>query len=429
MTSPVTDALSPEQRARARRAVVAASLGNALEWFDIIVYGFLATTIAKLFFSGPATDKGTVTGLLLTFATFALSYVIRPFGAVVIGNIGDRNGRKAALTITIGLMTLGVAIMAFAPTYATVGALAPFIILLSRLIQGFSAGGEFGSATAFLTENAANRKAFYGSWQVATQGISMLLAGAFGFALNTMISPEALESWGWRVPFIFGILIGPVGWYIRTQMDDTPEFANAEKSAAPTLEVLARHFGRILTAAACVGVATMSVYLITYLPTFAIKNLQLAPWSGFVGAFVAGCVTFVLSPFIGMLADKVGSVTVMVPTAIIGFVLAYPMFLLVVSTRSITALIAVEIVLGVLMAFYFAPLPALMSSLFPTRVRTSGMSIAYNIGVTLMGGLAPLVLAALVEYFSLMSPSYYYMLIAVISVGGLVIARKQFGER
>lgn len=429
MSSTVTDSLSPEQKSRARRAVVAASLGNALEWFDIIVYGFLATTISKLFFSGEHAEEGTVTGLLLTFGTFALSYFIRPLGAVVIGNIGDRHGRKTALTVTIGLMTLGVALMAFAPTATTVGAVAPFIILLSRLIQGFSAGGEFGSATAFLTENAAERKAFYGSWQVATQGISMLLAGAFGFALNTMISTEALESWGWRVPFIFGILIGPVGWYIRTQMDDTPEFTQADKSDSPTLEVLFRHIGRILTAAACVGVATMSVYLITYLPTFAIKNLQLAPWSGFAGAFVAGCVTFVLSPFIGKLADRVGSVTVMVPTAIVGFVLAYPMFLLVVSSKSIGALIAVEIVLGILMSFYFAPLPALMSSLFPTRVRTSGMSIAYNVGVTLMGGLAPLILAALVEYFSLLSPSYYYMLIAAISLVGLTLARRVYGER
>lgn len=420
--------MTPAQRARARRAVVAASLGNALEWFDIIVYAFFAAVISRLFFSGTSTE-GTLVGLLLTFGTFALSYFIRPIGAMVIGHIGDVRGRRAALTLTIGLMTLGVAIMAFAPTYAQIGIAAPLLILLSRLIQGFSAGGEFGSATAFLTENADRDKAFYASWQVATQGVSMLLAGAFGFVLNTAISQEALYSWGWRVPFIFGLIIGPVGYYIRMHMDDTPEFAEAETVRVPLRETFAHHFGRVLTAAGSVGVATMSVYLITFLPTFAIRNLQLPAYSGYLGAFVAGCVTFVASPFIGRLADKVGSVTIMLPTAIVGFIVAMPMFWYLTQHPSVAALVVCEIVLGCLMALYFAPLPALVSDLFPVHVRTTGMSLSYNIGVTLMGGLAPLILTWLVSRYSLLSPSWYYMVIAVISVVALVAARKVYGQR
>ncbi len=286
------------------------------------------------------------------------------------------------------------------------------------------------SATAFLTESAKANKAFYASWQVATQGVAMFLAAGFGFVLNTAISPAALDSWGWRVPFLFGIVIGPVGYYIRKHMSDTQEFLEAEvATTAPLKETFREHTGRVFTAAGCVGLATMSVYLITYLPTFAIKNLQLPAYSGFAGAFVAGVVTFVASPFIGKLADRVGSVTIMFPSAVVGFVSAMPLFLFITNNPSVPALIGVEIVLGVLMALYFAPLPALISAMFPVQVRTTGMSLSYNIGVTLMGGLAPLILTALVAKFSLLSPSWYYMLIAVISLVSLSAARRVFKQR
>lgn len=423
-----TTTLDDRARARARRAVVAASLGNALEWFDIIVYAFFAVVISKTFFEG-AKGGNEYVAMLLTFGTFALSYVIRPVGAMVIGHFGDKRGRKAALSLTIGLMTLGVAMMAFAPTYAQVGLVAPLWILASRLVQGFSAGGEFGSATAFLTENAERRKAFYASWQVATQGVSMFLAAGFGWALNTLISKEALYAWGFRVPFLFGLVIGPVGWYIRTQMDDTPEFAGAETVKSPLGHTFAHHLGRVLTAAACVGVATMSVYLITYMPTMAQKNLGMPAHSGYVGAFIAGMVVLVVAPLVGHLADRVGCTTVMLPTAVVGAALAWPLFHLLVTHPTLPVLTLVEVCVGLLMAFYFAPLPALMSAMFPVEIRTTGMSLAYNIGVTLMGGLAPIFLTWLVRHHGLVSPSYYYVLIAVISVAGLVSARRVFGQR
>lgn len=423
-------AMTPEERSRARKAVVAASLGNALEWFDVIVYAFFAVVINRLFFSG-ASSEGTTVGLLLTFGAFALSYFIRPVGAIVIGHIGDTRGRKAALTLTIALMTLGVTMMAVAPTYAQIGIVAPLWILVSRLIQGFSAGGEFGSATAYMTESAKENKAFYASWQVATQGVAMFLAAGFGFVLFTALSPAALDSWGWRVPFIFGMFIGPVGYYIRRHLSDTPEFtaAQADVVTTPLKETFRDHTGRVFTAAGCVGLATMSVYLITFMPTFAIKNLELPAYSGFAGAFVAGVVTFIASPLIGKLADRVGSITIMFPTAIVGFLAAIPMFWFITANPSVPALIGVEIILGILMAFYFAPLPALISAMFPVHVRTTGMSLSYNIGVTLMGGLAPLILTALVAKFSLLSPSWYYMLIAVISLVSLSAARRVFHQR
>lgn len=416
--------MTPEQRTRARRAVVAASLGNALEWFDIIVYAFMAPVITRLFFP----ELGDPIGLIVTFGIFGVSYLIRPIGAMVIGSYGDTHGRKAALTLTIALMTFGVAIMAFAPTFATIGAAAPLLIIVSRLIQGFSAGGEFGSATAFMTENSAERKAFYASWQVATQGVSMFLAAGAGFLLNTVVDQETLYAWAWRLPFIFGMLIGPVGLWIRVHMDDTPEFQQAEVVESPLGATLRRHFPRVLTAAACVGLATMSVYLITYLPTFAQKNLGLPPWSGYVGAIVAGVTTFIASPLIGTLADRIGQTRIMMTTAFIGLVIAWPLFHALTSAPSVKTLIIVEIVIGCLMAAYFAPLPSLMAEMYPVEIRTTGMSLSYNIGVTLLGGFAPSILAWLVTY-DLRAPSMYYMFVAVLSLIGLTIARRVYGMR
>ena len=415
---------APDQRRTARKAVVAASLGNALEWFDIIVYAFMAPVISRLFFP----ELPDPWGLVITFGLFGVSYLIRPIGAIVLGAYGDKHGRKAALTLTIALMTLGVALMAFAPTYAAIGIGAPLLIVVSRLIQGFSAGGEFGSATAFMTENAPDRKAFYASWQVATQGASMFMAATAGFLLNTLVDQQTLHDWAWRLPFVFGMLIGPVGLWIRLHMDDTPEFAQSTTDDSPLATTFRRHFPLVLTAAACVGLATMSVYLITYLPTFAQRNLGLPPWSGYAGALVAGLIALVGSPFIGMLADRVGQTRIMLTAAVVGLVVAYPMFALLTGAPSVTTLIVAEIVIGALMAAYFAPLPSLLAAMFPVQVRTTGMSLAYNIGVTLLGGFAPTILAWLVTY-NLQAPSFYYIAVALLSIAGLLIARRVYGQR
>lgn len=409
-----------------RRAVVAASLGNVMEWFDIVAYAFMAPVIQVLFFPelpGPI-------GLMVTFGLVGVAYLIRPIGALVIGNFGDRRGRKAALTLTILLMTVGTLIMAVAPTAATIGAVAPLLIVISRLVQGFSAGGEFGSATAFMTENTERHKAFYGSWQSATQGMSMFLAAGWGFALNTLVSEETLHAWAWRLPFFFGLLIGPIGLWIRRTMPDTPEFQVAEKVRFPLGEVFKRHIGRILVGAMCLGVATMSVYLITYLPTFAQQSLDMPSWTGYAGATVAGLVAFGVSPLVGRIADRVGETRVMLVVATIGLVIAYPMFAVITGTRSVAFFIVAEVVLGLLMAGYFAAVPSLLASLFPTAVRTTGMSIAYNVGVTLIGGFAANWILFLQQGTGrLEAPSFYYMGIAVISIIGLILARRIYHQR
>jgi MHS family proline/betaine transporter-like MFS transporter len=417
-----TATLTPGQRSTARRAVIATSMGNALEWFDIIVYASFAVVISRLFF--PAADG--VTALLFTFGAFATSYLIRPLGALVLGSYADRSGRKNALTLTIAIMTLGTAIMALAPTAATIGPAAGLIILASRLLQGFSAGGEFGTATTFLVENAPDRKAFYASWQVATQGAAMFLASAFGFGLNVGLTPEQLNTWGWRVPFFFGLLIGPVGLYIRLRMDETPEFAAAETVKSPVLQTLTQHTGRVLSAAAVVGLASISVYLILYMPTFAVTNLGLPRYAGFLGGIISGLVSLIGVPFVGKLADRVGPLAIMLPTALVALVLSLPLFLILVANPSVLVLTLVQVVLGIQMALYFGPLPALLSFMYPTRIRGTGLSISYNLGVTLFGGFAPIVLTWLIrESGSLLSPSFYFMAVAVVSILGLLVIRSR----
>ncbi|WP_375426186.1 MFS transporter [uncultured Friedmanniella sp.] len=412
--------LSDAERVTARRAVIASSVGNALEWFDIIVYASFAVVISKLFFP----EAGGVTGLLFTFGAFATSYLIRPLGALVLGSYADRSGRKAALTLTIGLMTLGTGLMAVAPPASMIGPAAGLVILASRLVQGFSAGGEFGTSTTYLVESAPQHKAYYASWQVATQGAALFLASAFGFGLNVGLSPAQLSSWGWRVPFFFGLLVGPVGLYIRLRMSETAEFATAERVKSPVLQTLRGHPGRVLSAAAAVGLASISVYLILYLPTFAVTNLGLPRYAGFLGGIISGLVSLFGVPQIGHLADRVGPLRIMLVAAVVSLVLSLPLFAILVAHPSVLVLTLVQVVLGIQMATYFGPLPALLSFMFPTAIRTTGLSISYNLGVTLFGGFAPILLTALISTSgSLLSPSWYFMAVAVVSLLGLLVIR------
>ncbi|HEX3414100.1 MAG TPA: MFS transporter [Stellaceae bacterium] len=210
-----------------RRLIVAATIGNIFEWFDFVVYGFFAVTLAEVFF--PA---GNLTvSLLVTFGAFGLAYFVRPLGAIVVGGYTDRAGRKAGLLLSMALMMIGTTLMAVTPGYATIGLAAPIIITLARLLQGFSVGGEFGSAVSFLAEHGGGRRGFSASWQFATGGLITVLASLFGLSLTSLLTHEQLVDWGWRIPYVFGMLIGPAGLYVRSKVVETPEFLEAEKPA------------------------------------------------------------------------------------------------------------------------------------------------------------------------------------------------------
>src|SRR5215472_3042381 len=220
------------------KILAAASIGNALEWYDILVYGYFAVTISKLFF--PTADP--TTALLLAFGTFGVSYLVRPLGALVLGAYADRKGRRAAMLLSIVIMTVGTGLMAIMPTYSAIGIAAPIAVLVARLLQGFAVAGEFGSATAFLVEHSTDRKGFFASFQWFGQGLAAVLASFFGVVLFSWLTPVQLESWGWRVPFFFGLLIGPIGLYIRNNVGETPEFREQGPASAPVRQMFTEHW-------------------------------------------------------------------------------------------------------------------------------------------------------------------------------------------
>jgi MFS transporter, MHS family, proline/betaine transporter len=409
----------------ARRAVVAAAIGNGLEWFDLIVYGTFAVTISKLFF--PTTSE--TASLLLTFASFGVSFIMRPLGGIIIGRYADRAGRKAGMMVSILIMFIGTLLIVLAPTAVAIGITASILVLAARLLQGFATGGEFGTATAYLIEYAPARKAFYASWQVATQGTGILLAGIFGFVLNTYLSVQSLESWGWRLPFIFALAIGPVGWYIRSKMQETPEFMATERSEAPLKETLIGNGGRLWAIVGVVSLGSVGVYIALFMPTYAIVNLGMPKTAAFVSTLIFGVVMSIGSPFIGMLADKAGPARVMTWAAVGTILVGIPAFLMLMAAPALPMMILVELILSVLATAYFAPLPAIMSSMFPARIRSTGLSLGYNIGVTVFGGFAPFILTWLIDSTgSLLVPGYYLVTIAVIATVSLAIARKVFRQ-
>ncbi len=286
--------------------VAAATIGNALEWFDILVYAYFASTIAEVFF--PVTNP--VVSLLLTFGSFGLSYIARPLGAVVLGAYADRVGRKAALNLSIWLMVGGTALMAVMPSYAAIGLAAPIGIFAARLLQGFAVAGEFGSSTAFLIEHSEHRKAFYSSWQFVGQQVAKLLAALFGLVLVTYLRGEQLNSWGWRVPFLFGLSVGPVGIYIRRKLSETPEFLNAVKTSTPARELFQTEKMALALGTCLVAVGTASTYLAIYIPTYAGKVLHLPMSTGYIVTLVLALVAAVLTPPAGRLADRIGADTI-----------------------------------------------------------------------------------------------------------------------
>ena len=403
------------------RAVVAASIGNALEWFDFVVYGFFAVTMAKLFFP---TGNETVS-LLVTLASFGVPYFMRPLGAIVLGSYADTHGRKAALMLTIGLMMAGTAVIAVAPTFASIGLLAPILVVSARMVQGFSAGGEFGSATAFLAEQNPQRRGFFASWQFASQGLTTILATAFGATLAATLTTEQMESWGWRIPFIFGLLIGPVAYYIRRHLDETMEFQATQTSKAPLREVLADGKARLLVALGTVVLSTVATYTVLFMPTYATRNLGLPASGSYLASLLTGAIQLALIPVVGAFTDRHGRLPIGCAAATAMLLAVYPMFAWLAAVPTLQTLLIVQAIIGVLAACYLGGLPALMSELFPTRMRTTGLAISYSLGVMAFGSFAPFINASLIEVTgSKLAPSFYLMLAAAISLAALLAARR-----
>src|ERR1700732_1081056 len=407
----------------ATRLIVAASLGNALEFYEILVYGYFAVIISKVFF--PAADEAV--SLLVTFGTFGASFLARPVGALFLGAYGDRKGRKRALTLSILLMTIGTGLMTVMPSYATLGLLAPIPVLAARLLQGFSVGGEFASATAFLVEHRPDRAGFFASWQWSSQGLAALIATSFGVLLTTTMSAANLQAWGWRIPFAFGLLIGPVGYYIRSHMEETPEFLDTAPLHAPLRELFVGQWDRLLLTIGAVAASTSSQYLLVYVPTYAIHELGLPQFVGFTAAVAAGALQMGVVPFVGMWVHTGGQTPLMIGAAALFFLTAYPFFALVAVPPALGVLIVAVCWISLLKSFFSGALPSLMAKTFPVTTRVTGMSLSYHISVPIFGGFAPFIAQSLVSLTgSKLAPSYYMMATALLSLAALAELRRRF---
>lgn len=403
-----------------RRAIVATVIGNGFEWFDWTVYSFFAVTIAKQFF--PTGNE--LTSLLLSVATFGVGFVMRPVGGMVLGVLSDRVGRKFALSLTIVLMALGTGLVGITPSYEKIGLAAPLIVVFARLLQGFSAGGEMGGATAFLTEYAPpESRTFYSSWIQASIGLAVLVGTGIGTIVTSTLDAEALNSWGWRVPFLLGVLIGPVGYFIRSRIDETPVYSamrESEKTDSPLKEVVRLYPRQTFASFSMVILWTVSSYVfLYYMPTYSVRSLHLPQSAGLISGMLGGTVLFVVSPIIGKLADKYGQRPFLSGAAIAMLLFAYPMFAWVVNAPSLGSLLVFQAFFGFLIAVYSSPILTAMADLFPARVLSTGLSVAYNFAVMLFGGFGPFFITWLIaKTGNNMAPAFYVMCACLVSLAG-----------
>ena len=405
--------------------MLAAVIGNTLEWYDFVVYAFLAGTIAKLFF--PADNE--TASLLLTLATFGVGFVMRPVGAILLGSLADRAGRKTALMLTILLMGLGTAMIAFAPTFASIGWAAPILIVTARLIQGFSAGGELGSATAFMIESAApGRRGFGASWQQASQAATLVVGSLLGAAVTGLMPAQDLQAWGWRIPFLIGLLIVPVGLFMRSQIDESAEFAGLgdTRERNPVRRVFASQARQLISGLGLVIVWTVCTYFfLIYMPTYATRQLGLAQSASLLANGSGLLILMVLVPMFGSLSDRIGRKPLLVGSAAGIAILSYPLISVLAKFPGVGTLIGVQATMAVLIAAFTGPAPAALGELYPTHVRSTGMSLAYNGAVTIFGGFAPFIATWLIAATgNALAPAYYVVAAAVASLIALLFMKE-----
>lgn len=402
---------------------VAVIIGNWLEFYDFLVFTFFAVMIGDAFFPGD-TAIGRLLGAL---ATFGAGFLTRPLGAVFIGAYADRVGRRAALTLTLMLMALGSAVVAFTPPYAQIGLAAPMILLVARLIQGFSAGGEVGAATTYLLESAPpEKRAAVTAWQGHSQQLAIFFGSLVGVVLAAILTREQLYAWGWRIPFLIGVLVAPVALYIRRQLPETLAANTAHHSTGAVLADLFRHHTRTIVCGVfviCGG--TVSTYVFTYMTTFAITTLGLSAAVG-TTLTLTGALVSIAGFAVGAWADRFGRTAMLVASRVVFVLILYPAYLVLTAPEATaTTIVAINALLNFVFAIGIGAMYVFLSEAFPRAVRSSGLGLVYSLGVTIFGGTTQFVVAWLIDRTqNPMVPAWYQIAANIAAIAAILLLAK-----
>jgi metabolite-proton symporter len=370
-------------------SVIRVSSGNFLEMYDFMVFGYYAAAIGKAFFP----SGNPFLSLMLSLMTFGAGFLMRPLGAIVLGAYTDKHGRRAGLLLTLGLMSIGIFSIAFTPGYATIGVLAPVLVLFGRLLQGFSAGMELGGVSVYLSEIATpGHKGFYVSWQSGSQQVAVMFAASVGVVLSALLPPDKLNAWGWRVPLLLGCVIIPFLFKLRRSLQETDEFV-ARKHHPSTAEIfrsLTTNWGIVVIGMMMVTMTTVSFYMITaYTPTFGNSVLHLSNMDSLLVTLCVGASNLFWLPIMGSISDRIGRRPLLLVCTILMLTTAYPAMLWLVKEPSFTRLLTVELWLSFIYGSYNGAMVVFLTEIMPVEVRTSGFALAYSLATAIFGGFTP----------------------------------------
>jgi MFS transporter, MHS family, proline/betaine transporter len=413
-----TDTVEQPDERTVRRAVAGAAMGNAVEWFDYAIYSYLVTTIGLNFF--PDADPTAQT--LLTFSLIAIPFVLRPFGGILLGPLGDKFGRRRVLSFTIIMMSAATFLIGLIPSYATIGVAAPILLLLARLVQGFSTGGEYGGAATFIAEYAPDRKrGFYGSFLEFGTLAGYVLGASLATLVQLGLPEDALNSWGWRIPFLIAGPLGLIGFYLRNRLEDTPAFLHAQEAGettrAPFTETMRSVWPQILNLIGFVILLNVAVYtLLTYMPTYLTQVLQISETESLlviIGVMLG--MMLIIAP-VGALSDRIGRKPLLLGSAIGFLALSYPAISLI-GMRDPLPVTLGMVILALLLVMLLGTIGSALPAMFPTRNRYGGFSIGYSTSTAVFGGTAPLIITALIDSTGDTAiPAYYLMGAAAVAI-------------
>jgi MFS transporter, MHS family, citrate/tricarballylate:H+ symporter len=407
-------------------AVLRVTSGNFLEQFDFFLFGFYATYIAHTFF--PAASE--FASLMQTFAVFGAGFLMRPLGAIILGAYIDKVGRRTGLIVTLGIMASGTILIACVPGYATIGLLAPLLVLIGRLLQGFSAGAELGGVSVYLAEMATpGKKGFYTAWQSASQQVAIVVAAALGFVLNMMLTPAQIGGWGWRVPFLIGCMIVPFLYVLRRSLQETAEFKTRRHhpSTAEVFHSMLTNWKTVVAGMMMVAMTTTTFYLITvYTPTFGRAVLHLSTADSLVVTFLVGVSNFIWLPIGGSVSDRIGRRPLLLLISVLAIVTSYPALEWLAHAPSFLRMLTVLLYFSFFFGVYNGAMVAALTEVMPVEVRVAGFSLAYSLATAIFGGFTPAVSTFLIEMTGDKAAPAYWMMFAALCglVATLVLYRR-----